>query len=645
MEMSNMRRSRRGSRTDSVKHRSSPSVVSVFWHRITKPITESHAWLNFCFYLSIIWAQIRRHLNYYRIHFLYIFLVALLGGIAVYLSELYASSGTISFVDAIFMSTSAVTQTGLSSVDVAELHQGTQAVLIIVMMFGGSMIMTVAPVIMRKFYFRKQLRRHHIESYRKDLAEYNALNALLRIVPILWGTCLISFYLMLYIYCIANDGAIQVMEANNQTTAWFALFQTVSAFHNCGLSTISTNIVPFRFQYFPLLLISLMTVTGNVAFPFIMRIIVVARYWLSKNPTTRATYKFLLDHPRRCFTHLFPRAQNRWLLLVFVVLTVVQWSALMGYEWTESLFAEFNAGEKIVNSFFQAAVTRSAGFNSIDLGQLQPGLLVLFLAMMYISVSPIAVAVRNSGLDGTVSSSRKTVLDRNVMGDVEEREAGRSSSNTITSQAKRVMTQDSIFLFLAYLIIVSIETDHLEEDVSFTLFKILFDIISGYGTVGLSLGYPGVPFAFCGVWHPVSKLVLLLVMILGRQRNLPDSIDKAVQVPKRLFSAVSSRHNSEDEDMENSTAETSGDRSRQHATPDADSGAGVDGGQIVPIPHLAHAHSQDGMLAITIDNNPDVLRAVLWKSCKSRTARAMQTRKLQAPAREQRLESLRVDND
>ena len=68
-------------------------------------------------------------------------------------------------------------------------------------------------------------------------------------------------------------------------------------------------------------------------------------------------------------------------------------------------------------------------------------------------------------------------------------------------------------------------------DPSFSIFSVLFEVISAYGTVGLSLGVPNDHYSFSGTWHVLSKLVLLTVMLRGRHRILPMAIDRAVLLP------------------------------------------------------------------------------------------------------------------
>lgn len=65
----------------------------------------------------------------------------------------------------------------------------------------------------------------------------------------------------------------------------------------------------------------------------------------------------------------------------------------------------------------------------------------------------------------------------------------------------------------------------------FSLFSVLFEVTSAYGTVGLSLGVPYDSYSFSGSWHVLSKVVLLTVMLRGRHRILPMAIDRAVLLP------------------------------------------------------------------------------------------------------------------
>lgn len=85
---------------------------------------------------------------------------------------------------------------------------------------------------------------------------------------------------------------------------------------------------------------------------------------------------------------------------------------------------------------------------------------------------------------------------------------------------------------MGVLFITIAEANHFEKDpVSYSTFNIIFEVVSAYGCVGISVGFPGQNYSFCGAWHTISKLILAAVAIRGRHRGLPVALDKAVMLP------------------------------------------------------------------------------------------------------------------
>lgn len=102
----------------------------------------------------------------------------------------------------------------------------------------------------------------------------------------------------------------------------------------------------------------------------------------------------------------------------------------------------------------------------------------------------------------------------------------------ITQQIHGQLAHDLWWLVLAVLVITTIETSHfLADPVSYSVFNVVFEVVSAYGCVGISVGLPYAAYSFCGSWHVLSKLILCLVMLRGRHRGLPVAIDKAVLLP------------------------------------------------------------------------------------------------------------------
>ncbi|KAL8397365.1 hypothetical protein RB594_004183 [Gaeumannomyces avenae] len=102
----------------------------------------------------------------------------------------------------------------------------------------------------------------------------------------------------------------------------------------------------------------------------------------------------------------------------------------------------------------------------------------------------------------------------------------------ISQQIRGQLAHDIWWLVLAVLVIATIETSHfLGDPVSWSAFNIIFEVVSAYGCVGISVGVPFDSFSFSGGWQPGSKLVLCLVMLRGRHRGLPVALDRAVRLP------------------------------------------------------------------------------------------------------------------
>ena len=62
----------------------------------------------------------------------------------------------------------------------------------------------------------------------------------------------------------------------------------------------------------------------------------------------------------------------------------------------------------------------------------------------------------------------------------------------------------------------------------------MFELVSAYGNIGLSIGVPNANYSTCGAFHPLSKVIVCLVMIRGRQRGLPVAIDRAIMLPREF---------------------------------------------------------------------------------------------------------------
>ena len=155
---------------------------------------------------------------------------------------------------------------------------------------------------------------------------------------------------------------------------------------------------------------------------------------------------------------------------------------------------------------------------------------------MYISVFPIAISVRRTNVYEEKSLG--------IYGPSNEADEDEKAPSYVGAHLRRQLSFDLWYIFMGLFIIAIAENDRLSNtnEYAFTLFSVLFEIVSAYGTVGLSLGYPDINASFSAEFSVISKLVILAMEIRGRHRGLPYELDRAIMLPS------DSLHKREDED-------------------------------------------------------------------------------------------------
>ncbi|CAI6339955.1 unnamed protein product [Periconia digitata] len=102
----------------------------------------------------------------------------------------------------------------------------------------------------------------------------------------------------------------------------------------------------------------------------------------------------------------------------------------------------------------------------------------------------------------------------------------------LSQQVRGQLSHDVWWIALALFIITIIETRHSKDDpVTYSVFNILFEIVSGYTNIGISIGLPDQAYSLTGGMYTGSKIVMVLVMLRGRHRGLPVALDRAVRLP------------------------------------------------------------------------------------------------------------------
>ncbi|KAJ7188712.1 cation transport protein-domain-containing protein [Mycena filopes] len=377
--------------------------------------------------------------------------------------------------------------------------------------------------------------------------EYRALKSLLWIVAGYHiGVQLIAFTVIAPYIAQSKwrQDFLPPMQHKTLSTTWFSLFQAVSAYTNTGMSLVDQSMVPFQRAYPMIIFMVLSILAGNTAFPIFLRFTIwILSCLVPKGSRSSETLHFLLDHPRRCFIYLFPSHQTWFLLTVVLTLNLTDWFCFMVLDIGNPAIDNIPLHVRFIIGLLQAIAVRAAGFGTVALSALAPAVKVLYLIMMYISVYPIAMSVRSTNVYEEQSLG---VFRPDADSDDEEENfqpAGESRmmiwSRYLAMHARKQLAFDMWWLGLAIFLVCIIERhniDTVENSTWFNIFSVVFELVSAYGTVGLSLGIPTENYSFSGAFTPGSKVIVCLVMIRGRHRGLPVAIDRAVMLPMEFAS-------------------------------------------------------------------------------------------------------------
>ncbi|KAF2260245.1 TrkH-domain-containing protein [Lojkania enalia] len=407
------------------------------------------------------------------------------------------------------------------------------------------------PFLSSGFVSRNSQFHHLTDKDREELGgyEYRAVKLLSWLVPAYF--VLFQFFSCLALGAYVANNKASIARANGLDPWWVGAFNAVSAFNNSGMSLLDANMVAFQSSAYMLLSMGLLILAGNTCYPIFLRLIVWAFLKISPNGEEwedfRQTLHFLLAHPRRCYTNMFPAPHTWWLLSSVVCLNGIDWVAFELLNIGNKAITSLPAATQIVDGLFQALAVRSGGFYVVPIPSVRISLQVLYVIMMYISVYPVVITMRNSNVyeerslgiyaDDPGYAALPSAWHLGFLGKLRRTVTNASLEQTTKSyfvrqQLRAQLAHDLWWIVLAVFLVMIVEGDNFSRDPTvFSVFNVIFEIVSAYGCVGISVGVPGEAYSFSGAWHTVSKLILCAVMIRGRHRGLPVAIDKAVSLP------------------------------------------------------------------------------------------------------------------
>jgi trk/ktr system potassium uptake protein len=276
--------------------------------------------------------------------------------------------------------------------------------------------------------------------------------------------------------------------------AWHAGFHAVSSFNNAGFALYTDNLMGFVSDPFICLPIAAAIILGGLGFPVIMQL-------------------------RKEFRRPLHWSMNTKLVLWGTAVLLIGGSAyitLIEWDNPETLGA-LDPSARVLAGFFQSVQTRTAGFNSIDIGAMHSESWLGMDVLMFIGAGP-------AGTAGGIKVTTFAVLFFILMTELR----GEGAVNIFGKRLSRAVHRQAITVVLIAVAAVMAGTVALMFLTGIDLDRILLEAVSAFGTVGLSTGItPGLPDA--------AKLVLIALMFLGRLGPLTLGTAIALRQRKILY--------------------------------------------------------------------------------------------------------------
>lgn len=381
---------------------------------------------------------------------------------------------SLSFLDALFVSTSGLSVTGLSPVSLNETFS-LPGILILAldMQIGGLGLMMLSTAIWL-------LAGHKISTRERALimTDQNQIN--LSGVVKLVKSVLISFLIIELISMIILGNYYYF--ADYYPVYWTAMLQgfftTVSAITNGGFDITGASLIPFKNDYFVQSIHMFLMFFGAMGFPVILDI---QKYFHCKKTNKRFRFSF--------YTKLT------------MVTTMILWiGGIVSFYIFE--YHHFLADKGPIEGFFYATftslTTRNAGFTTVDMNHFSTATLAMLSGLMFIGSSPNSVG-------GGIRTTTFAIMVLAILSFAR----GKQYVNIYGREIETNTVYKSFMIFIVGILIVCFSTLLICASDPFSLMEIFFEVSSAFGTTGLTMGITGNLSSF-------AKIVLIITMFIGR---------------------------------------------------------------------------------------------------------------------------------
>ncbi len=383
----------------------------------------------------------------------------------------------MTWVDAIFMATSAVAVTGLGVFDLNQLTLLGQIILLVLVQLGGLGIMTLTMA------FTSLIAGGLGVKDRLMLGEMLSEDKLSEVKSLLFKICLFTFAIEAIGIAALYGASRSYNEPIDLILVWNSIFHGVSAFCNAGFSLAPQNLMDpqYALNVTFMVIIMVLVVLGGLGFPTLSNLQRILFSYFSRSPK----YKILTT-------------SSRMVLTATVGLLIGGALLIWGME-SRVRFAEMSTLESFFNSLFLSVTARTAGFNMVPTEEISVVTLFILIFLMWIGGAPMSTT---GGIKVTTFFVGVLNLWSQVNGSRRLEIFGKSIRHDSVLKAYAVMMTSVGVIFLSSLAMVYLEP-------ALNPMDILFEVVSAFSTVGLSRGVTQ-------QIQDQSKLLLVMLMFVGR---------------------------------------------------------------------------------------------------------------------------------
>jgi len=396
------------------------------------------------------------------------------------LSSPLCSSSKVGLWEAFFTSTSAITVTGLTIIDIGvDLNFFGQVFLAFMLLSGGLGLMAITTFLQGFVVKGTKLRTRLDKGKTLDEFGVGGIGRTFQSIAIT-ATCIISFgAIVLYSF-----GFVDIQ--NNWERLWSSIFHSISAYNNAGFSLMSNSLQDYRTNYLVNSVFVFLIVMGGLGWR------VIDDIWSHKK---NLSYKKLSLHSR---------------LVIRTSLSLILFGSL-GFFITESLlnsqfFSDLNLFERLLSSIFETVSARTAGFTNypISLNSISDTGLLLLMTLMFIGAS---TGGTGGGIKTTTFIALMAATRSTLRGQKDVIISNRLISDKVILKAVGITVGSLLFVLLMAMLLSTTNTFVKRE--SFTFLEILFTCISAFATVGFDIG-------LTAKLNHFGQFILIVGMFVGR---------------------------------------------------------------------------------------------------------------------------------